>query len=150
MNALHHFLVLQDLDYVSHINLWDLDFLNELGLVDWQEGVSGKHPQASSWRPRHSASIPTTNRPSQEWCESIAFNESKWAVSALFHLLQHADLRFGIDTLLVDTFLGGLSKPLDTHGQLTSRPRTSESKFNSSKQQSIMSEIPKFSAPIGH
>jgi len=48
-----------------------------------------------------------------------------------------------------DTLLGGLPKPLETHVRLRSRPRTSGSKFNSSEQQSIMSEIPKYSASIG-
>jgi len=61
----------------------------------------------------------------QARCENldqVPFNESEWAVDALLHLLQHPDLRFGINALLVDTLLGGLPKPLDTHGRLRSRP----------------------------
>jgi hypothetical protein len=54
------------------------------------------------------------------------------------------------NTLWVNTLLGGLPKPLNTHGRLTSRPRTSGSKFNSSQEQSIMSEIHVASTPIGH
>ena len=73
--------------------------------------------------------------------DQVPFNESEWAVNALFHLLQHPDIRVGIKALLVDTLLGGLPKPLDTHGRLRSRPRTFGSKFNSSEKQSIMSEI---------
>jgi hypothetical protein len=71
-------------------------------------------------------------------------------VNALLHKLQHPDLRLGINALLVDTLLGGLPKPLDSHGRLRSRLTTSESKFNSSEQQSSMSEIPKLVVPIGH
>ena len=48
--------------------------------------------------------------------DQVPFNESEWAVNALLHLLQHPDLRFGINTLLVDTLLGCLPKPLDTQG----------------------------------
>jgi hypothetical protein len=39
-------------------------------------------------------------------------NESDWAVNALLHLIQHPDLLFGINALLVDTLLDCLSKPL--------------------------------------
>jgi hypothetical protein len=70
-------------------------------------------------------------------------------VNALLHLLQHPNLRFGINALLVDTLLGGLPKPLDTHERLKSRPRTSGSNFNSSRKQSILSEIYEDSTPIG-
>jgi hypothetical protein len=63
-------------------------------------------------------------------------------VSALLHLLQHPNLRFGINGLSVDTLLGCLPKPLETHGRLRSRPRNSGSKFNSRAKQSIFSEIP--------
>jgi len=49
----------------------------------------------------------------------------------------------------VDNLLGGLSKPLDTHGRLGSRPRTFGRKFISSEKQSIISEIHEVSTPIG-
>jgi hypothetical protein len=73
--------------------------------------------------------------------DQLPFNESEWAVNALLHLLQHPDLRLGINALLVDTLLGCVSKPLDTHGRLRSTARTFDSKSNSSNEQSIMSEI---------
>jgi hypothetical protein len=43
--------------------------------------------------------------------DQVPFNASEWAVKALLHILQHPDLRFRINALLVDTFLGGLPKP---------------------------------------
>jgi hypothetical protein len=70
--------------------------------------------------------------------DQVPFNESEWAMNALLHLLQHPDLRFGIN------LLGGLPKPLDTHGRLSSRLRTFGSKINLS-----VSEIHKFVAPTG-
>jgi len=70
-------------------------------------------------------------------------------LAALLHLLQHPDLGFGSNALLMDTLLVCLPKPQDTHGRLRSRPRTSGSKFISSKQQSNMSEIRWISVPIG-
>jgi hypothetical protein len=81
--------------------------------------------------------------------DQVPFNESEWAVNALLHLLQHPDLRFGINALLVETLLGCLLKPLNTHGRLRSRLRTSGSKFNSSEEHSNMSEIPEISTSIG-
>jgi hypothetical protein len=80
--------------------------------------------------------------------DPVPFNESEWAVNALLHLLQHPDLRFGINTLWVDTLLGGLPKPLNTHGRLGSRPRSFGRKFNSSEQHSMMSKISQISTPI--
>ena len=47
--------------------------------------------------------------------DQVTFNESEWEVSALLRLLQHPDLRFGINASLVDTLLGGLPEALDTH-----------------------------------
>jgi hypothetical protein len=76
--------------------------------------------------------------------DQVPFNESEWAVDALLHLLQHADLRFGINTLLVNALLRGLLKPLNTHGRLGSRSRTLESKFNSRQEQSISAEHERF------
>jgi len=80
--------------------------------------------------------------------DPVPFNESELAVNALLHLLQHPDLQFGINTLLVDTLLGGLPKPLNTHGRLGSRPRSFGRKFNSSEKHSILSEIPQTLTPI--
>ena len=80
--------------------------------------------------------------------DQVPFNESEWAVNALLHLLQRPDLRFGINTLLVDTLLEGLPMLLNTHGRPGSRPRTFGSKFKSSEEQSIMSEIHEISTPI--
>jgi hypothetical protein len=74
--------------------------------------------------------------------DQVPFNDSEWAMNALLHLLQHPDLPFGINALLVDTLLVCLLKPLDTHGRQRSRSRTSGSKLNLSEQQSSMFEIP--------
>ena len=52
----------------------------------------------------------------------VPFNESEWAVNALLHYLQHPDVRDRIKAWLVDTLLGGLPKPLNTHGRPGSRP----------------------------
>ena len=41
-----------------------------------------------------------------------SFKESGWALNALVHLLQHPNLRHRIKALVVETVLGGLSKPL--------------------------------------
>jgi len=81
--------------------------------------------------------------------DPVPFNKSQWAVNALLHLLQHPDQRLGINTLLVDTLLGGLPKPLNTHGRLGSRSRTFGRKFKSSEKQSIMSEISHTSTATG-
>jgi hypothetical protein len=49
--------------------------------------------------------------------DQVPFNLSECAVNALLHLLQHPDLRFGINALLVDTLQGSLPKPVDTNGR---------------------------------
>jgi len=77
----------------------------------------------------------------------VPFNESKWVVNALLHLLQHPDVRDGIKALFVDTLLGGPPKPLNTNGRPGGRSRTFGSKSKSSEDQSIMSEIHEFSTP---
>jgi len=90
--------------------------------MDRQLELSEKRHQALSWGPRHSTSRPRTNHPHQdqqqrgrqarsENLDQVPFNESEWAVNALLRLLQHPDLRFGINTLLVDTLLGGVVCP---------------------------------------
>ena len=43
--------------------------------------------------------------------DQVPFNVSEWAVNALLHLLQHPDLRFGINTLWVDTLLRSAQAP---------------------------------------
>ena len=73
--------------------------------------------------------------------DQVPFNESEWAVNPLLHLLQHPDVRVKNKALLVDTLLGGLPEPLNTHGRPGSRPRTFGSNLKSSEEQSIMSEI---------
>jgi hypothetical protein len=76
------------------------------------------------------------------------FNESEWAVSALFHLLEHPNLRHCIKTLLMDNLLGGLTKSLNTHGRPKSHRRTSGRKINSSHKQSTLFDMAEFSSPI--
>ena len=75
-------------------------------------------------------------------------NESEWAVKALLHLLQHPNLRHRIKTLLVDTLLEGLPKPLITHGRSQSHRRTFGREINSSHTHSSLFHMAEI-FPIG-